>query len=98
MGSPDEYDIEDATTPIHRAEEWRNLSPEDRRRMAVSFYYAILGLCQKKSIRHCAASDAKFIAKVCCSSYTLLAQLIFQSCAFVPAMFRCNRSQSDSSF
>ena len=65
MGSVDEYDIEDATTPIHRSEDWQNLSPEDRRRMAVSFFYAILGLCQKRSIRHCSESDAKFIAKVC---------------------------------
>ena len=64
MGSVDDYDIEDVTTPIHRSEQWQNLSPEDRRRMAVSFYYAILGLCQKKSIQRCAPSDAKFIAKV----------------------------------
>ena len=69
MGSVDEYDIVELTTPIHRTEQWQNLSPEDRRSMAVSFYYAILGLCQKKLIQHCAPSDAKFIAKVCYVSF-----------------------------
>ena len=64
MGSVDEYDINDQKTPIQKSEQWRNLSPEDKRRMAVDFYYATLGLCEKKSIKHCAPSDTKFIAKV----------------------------------
>ena len=65
MGSVSEYDIQTPSTPIHNADEWKNLSPEDRRKMAVEFYYSLLALCQKKSISNCASSDAKFIAKVC---------------------------------
>lgn len=64
MGSADEYDITNPTTPIHNANEWKRLTPEDRRRMAVEFYYSMLGLCEKREISNCDESDAKFIAKV----------------------------------
>ena len=63
MGPVSEYDITEPTSTIHNTEEWKKMSPEDRRRTAVEFYYSILGMCEKKRIAHCSRSDAKFIAK-----------------------------------
>eukprot|EP00795_Rhopilema_esculentum_P012960 gene12960-3723_t len=63
MGDVDDYDITNPTTEIHNNQEWKNLSPEDRRKMAVEFYYSMIGLCKKKNIKNCQPSDAQFIAK-----------------------------------
>ena len=66
MGPVSEYDITEPISNIHNTEEWKKMSPEDRRRTAVEFYYSILGICREKRIAHCSRSDAKFIAKVLC--------------------------------
>ena len=63
MGSLSEYDIDEPTSVLQRSDSWKNMSPEDRRRTAVEFYYTILGMCEKKAIKQCSKSDAKFIAK-----------------------------------
>ena len=63
MGSISEYDIEERTSVLQKSDTWKNMSPEDRRRTAVEFYYTILGICEKKNIKQCSKSDAKFIAK-----------------------------------
>ena len=63
MGDVSEYDIAEPTTVLQKSEAWKNMSPEDRRKTAVEFYYSILGMCQKKGIEQCSNSDAKFIAK-----------------------------------
>ena len=63
MGSVSEFDIQQSTSTIHNTEDWKKMSPEDRRRTAIEFYYSILGMCEKKGITHCSESDAKFIAK-----------------------------------
>ena len=63
MGSVSEYDIDEATSVLQKSDAWKNMSPEDRRRTAVEFYYSILGMCEEKGIEQCSKSDAKFIAK-----------------------------------
>ena len=63
MGSVSEYDVEEPTSVLQKSDSWKNMSPEDRRKTAVEFYYSILGMCEKKGIEQCSRSDAKFIAK-----------------------------------
>ena len=63
MGSESEYEIDEPTSVLQQADAWKNMSPEDRRKTAVEFYYSILGMCEKTGIEQCSKSDAKFIAK-----------------------------------
>ena len=63
MGSLSEYEVDEPTSVLQRSDSWKNMSPEDRKKTAIEFYYSILGMCEKTGIEPCDRGDAKFIAK-----------------------------------